>query len=46
MLLPVVKRLRQRFGIVHACIAGPREGGDRGMISADTTAALEAEKIG
>ncbi|HEY3910447.1 MAG TPA: transposase [Stellaceae bacterium] len=40
LLLPVVKRLRQRFGIVHACIVA-----DRGMISADTIAALEAENI-
>ena len=40
LLLPVVKRLRERFGIREACI-----GADRGMISADTIAALEAEKI-
>jgi Transposase DDE domain len=40
LLLPVVKRLRQRFGIVHTCIVA-----DRGMISADTIATLEAEKI-
>jgi transposase len=40
MLLPVVKRLRERFGIAQACIVA-----DRGMISADTIAALEAEKI-
>ena len=40
MLLPVVKRLRERFGITEACIVA-----DRGMISADTIAALEAEKI-
>jgi hypothetical protein len=40
LLLPVVKRLRERFGIAQACIVA-----DRGMISADTIAALEAEKI-
>ena len=40
LLLPVVKRLRERFGIREACIVD-----DRGMISADTIAALEAEKI-
>jgi hypothetical protein len=40
LLLPVVKRLRERFGIRQACIVA-----DRGMISADTIAALEAEKI-
>ena len=40
LLLPVVKRLRERFGIREACIVA-----DRGMISADTIAALDAEKI-
>ena len=40
LLLPVVKRLRERFRILDACIVA-----DRGMISADTIAALEAEKI-
>ena len=40
LLLPVVKRLRERFGIREACIVA-----DRGMISADTIAALEAENI-
>jgi len=40
LLLPVVKRLRERFGIARACIVA-----DRGMISADTIAALEADKI-
>ena len=40
LLWPVVKRLRERFGIREACIVA-----DRGMISADTIAALEAEKI-
>jgi hypothetical protein len=39
-LLPVVKRLRERFGIAKACIIA-----DRGMISAKTMAALEAEKV-
>jgi transposase len=36
----VVRRLREGFGIREACIVA-----DRGMISADTIAALEAEKI-
>jgi hypothetical protein len=40
LLLPVVKRLRERFGIARACIVA-----DRGMISADTIAALEADRI-
>ena len=40
LLLPVVKRLRERFGIAQACIVA-----DRGMISADTIVALEAEII-
>jgi hypothetical protein len=40
LLLPVVKRLRERFGIRDACIVA-----DRGMISADAIAALEAENI-
>jgi transposase len=40
LMLPVVKRLRERFGIREACIVA-----DRGMISADTIAALEAENI-
>jgi hypothetical protein len=40
MLLPVVKRRRRRFEIDRACIVA-----DRGMISAATIAALEAEKI-
>jgi len=35
-LLPVVERLKSRFGIVRFCIVA-----DRGMISADTIAALE-----
>ena len=40
LLLPVVRRLRERFGIAQACIVA-----DRGMISAATIAALEAEQI-
>ena len=36
-LLPVVERLRSRFGIKRFCIVA-----DRGMISADTIAALES----
>jgi hypothetical protein len=39
-LLPVVERLRSRFGVDRACIVA-----DRGMISAETIAALEARKI-
>jgi len=39
-LLPVVERLRKRFGVDRACIVA-----DRGMISAATIAALEARKI-
>ena len=35
VLLPVVERLRTRFGITRACVVA-----DRGMISADTIAAL------
>ena len=40
LLLPVVKRLRERFGISEACIVA-----DRGMISAETIAELEARGI-
>ena len=40
LLLPVVRRLRERFGIARACIVA-----DRGMISAETIAALEAEQV-
>ena len=40
MLLPVVARLRERFGIARVCIVA-----DRGMISADTIAALEAQNV-
>jgi hypothetical protein len=39
-LLPVVERLRKRFGVERACVVA-----DRGMISAGTIAALEACKI-
>jgi hypothetical protein len=39
-LLPVVQRLRERFAIARACIVA-----DRGMISADTIAALEAAGV-
>ena len=39
-LLPVVARLRNRFGVDRACVVA-----DRGMISAATIAALEAQKI-
>jgi hypothetical protein len=39
-LLPVVDRLRQRFGITRMCVVA-----DRGMISAQTMAALEARGI-
>jgi hypothetical protein len=40
LLLPIVTRLRERFGIARACVVA-----DRGMISADTVAALEAAKV-
>lgn len=36
VLVPVVDRLRERFGIARACVVA-----DRGMISAETIAALE-----
>jgi hypothetical protein len=39
-LLPVVNRLRRRFGIVRVCIVA-----DRGMISKETLAALEGQKV-
>src|SRR4051812_44005401 len=39
-LLPVVTRLRDRFGIRHLCVVA-----DRGMISAETIAELEARGI-
>jgi transposase len=38
VLLPVVERLRTRFGITRACVVA-----DRGMISADTIASLEKQ---
>ena len=39
-LLPVVDRLRARFGVGHLCVVA-----DRGMISAQTIAALEKRKL-
>jgi hypothetical protein len=39
-LLPVIQRLRSRFAVDRACIVA-----DRGMISAATITALEAQKI-
>jgi hypothetical protein len=39
-LLPVVTRLRQRFRVRRVCMVA-----DRGMISANTIAALESEKL-
>jgi transposase len=39
-LLPVVERLRRRFGVGRACVVA-----DRGMISAATIAPLEAQGI-
>jgi hypothetical protein len=39
-LLPVVDRLRQRFGIARMCVVA-----DRGMISAETMAELDARGI-
>jgi transposase len=39
-LIPVIKRLRSRFGIGRICIVS-----DRGMISAETMTYLEEEKI-
>jgi len=39
-LLPVVDRLRQRFGITRMCVVA-----DRGMISAETMAELDARGI-
>ena len=39
-LLPVVDRLRTRFGVGHFCVVA-----DRGMISAQTIAALEKRKL-
>lgn len=37
-LVPIVERLQQRFGVVNVCIVA-----DRGMISEETMAALEAQ---
>jgi transposase len=39
-LLPVVRRLRERFRVHRVCIVA-----DRGMISAETVAALESEEL-
>jgi hypothetical protein len=39
-LVPVVHRLQERFGIAKACVVA-----DRGMISADTIASLEAAGV-
>src|SRR6516225_7121159 len=39
-LLPVVEQLRARFGVGHLCVVA-----DRGMISAQTIAALEKRKL-
>lgn len=39
-LIPVVDRLRRRFGISRVCVVA-----DRGMISSTTIAALEARKL-
>ena len=39
-LVPVVKRIKSRFPVGNLCIVA-----DRGMISADTLAYLEREKI-
>jgi transposase len=39
-LVPVIDRLRQRFAIGRVCIVA-----DRGMISAETIAALEARGL-
>lgn len=41
MLVPVVERLRSRFGVRRACIVA-----DRGMVSAATIAMLEAPGVG
>jgi hypothetical protein len=40
VLLPIVDRLRQRFGIGRVCVVA-----DRGMISAETIAGLEARGL-
>lgn len=41
LLRPVVERLRSRFGVKRACVVA-----DRGLISADAIAALEATGMG
>jgi len=40
-LMPIVERLKTRFGIKHVCIVA-----DRGMISQDTIALLESNRYG
>jgi transposase len=40
VLLPIVDRVRQRFGIGRVCVVA-----DRGMISAETIAGLEARGL-
>ncbi len=40
-LIPVVQRLKSRFGIASVCVVA-----DRGMISAQTIEKLESEKLG
>jgi transposase len=40
VLIPLVDRLGQRFGITQMCVVA-----DRGMISAETIAALEARGL-
>ena len=40
-LIPVVERLKSRFGIASVCVVA-----DRGMISAQTIEKLESEKLG
>jgi hypothetical protein len=39
-LIPVIDRLRRRFDIAHVCVVA-----DRGMISAETMAELEARRL-
>jgi transposase len=40
MLIPVIDRLRRRFDIAHVCMVA-----DRGMISAESMAELEARRL-
>ena len=40
VLLPVIDRLRERFGIGRVCVVA-----DRGMTSAETIAGLEARQL-